>query len=88
MSKKYEYEYIKEFIKSKGYKLLDKEYENNKSVLTLKDLNGYYLVSSFRKISMGYAPSIFSVNNPYTIKNIKLWCEINNKKNRINKHGI
>jgi len=73
------YEKIKENIKKLGYDLISKEYKNMKSKIIVKDFDGFYYVTEWRKLREKCFPAKFHISNPYTIKNIKLWLNLNNK---------
>jgi len=73
------YDEVKKYVESLNYKLISKEYKNNRTKLILKDNEEYYLVITYSNLLTGYIPSKFHINNPYTIQNIKLWLKLNNK---------
>ena len=77
--KKLDYKFIKEFVEDSGYLLISKEYFGNNKQLILCDVNGYYYVSTYSSLKSNKFPIKFSKYNPYTIQNIKLWCDLNNK---------
>jgi len=79
MSRKYTYEEIKETIEKLGYELISKKYVNNRQKLILKDIEGYYYISTLDSLKRNVNPNKFGKSNPYTIQNIKLWCKLNNK---------
>lgn len=78
-NKKYTYEEVKKYIESLGYELISKNYKNNQTKLILKDIFGYYYTISLNKLKLNKKPRIVDKRNPYSIKNIKLWCKLNNK---------
>jgi len=45
----------------------------------MKDKYGYYYVIIFIHLKNGVSPCFVEKRNPYTIKNIRLWCKLNNK---------
>jgi len=77
--KKLNYNDVKKYVESIGYNLIDKTYINARIKLVFTDHEGYFLSSSFDNLKHGYIPMRFHKNNPYTIKNIKLWLIINDK---------
>lgn len=77
---KHTYNSVTEYVNQLGYELIDKNYKNNMTKLTLKDCNGYYLYIKFANLLLGNKPDRFHKSNPYTIQNIKLWCKLNNKE--------
>jgi len=83
MNRKYTYETIKEIIKSFNFTLITtkQEYGNNNvnNKLTISDENGYLYFLSFSNLKLLKKPHFVDIRNPYTIQNIKLWCELNNK---------
>lgn len=56
------------------------EYSNSKEKLLAQTKEGYLVVVTLNKLKLGRTPRIFDKSNPYTIQNIKLWCELNNRK--------
>lgn len=68
-----------EFIIRDLIPLFDK-YKNSKEKLLAQTKEGYLVVVTLNKLKLGRTPRIFDKSNPYTIQNIKLWCELNNKK--------
>ena len=77
---KFTYDEVKDFIESRGYKLISKKYENNNQQLVFCDNDGYVLSQRFVSFKNKNAkPMKFHKSNPYTIQNIKLWCKLNNK---------
>lgn len=76
--KKLKYEDVKSNIESLGYILISREYKSNLSKLTFKSNEGYYYCGSYANV-LKTTPNKFDKSNPYTIQNIKLWCELNNK---------
>jgi len=79
--KKYNYKEVKDYIESLGYKLLDSIYICGTNKLTLIDSEGYYLSTTYYNIFLSKrTPMKFIKYNPYTIQNIKLWLELNNKQ--------
>jgi len=77
--RKYPYKEVKLYIKSLGYELIDEEYKNNNTKLTLIDKFGYYYTTTLNSLKSGHLPNLTHKNNPYSILNIKLWCKLNNK---------
>jgi len=72
---KYPLDEIKRIVNENGFELINRE----KNKLTLIDIEGYkYYIDIYIFISF-HNPKKFHESNPYTIQNIKLWCEINNK---------
>jgi len=78
-NKKYTYEEVKKIIEDKGYALVSDKYLNNRTKLIFKDKEGYLYFSVLTRLQQGMTPEKFHICNPYTIHNIKLWCELNNK---------
>ena len=68
----------KEFI-DRGYIPLFNNYEEVTKKLLAQTQEGYKIVISLSKLKSGRIPYKFDVHNPYTIQNIRLWCELNNK---------
>jgi len=83
MSKKLTLEEAKqEFINKNLIPLFD-EYKNAYEILLAQTQEGYKIVISIDKLKQGSNPSLFTIYNPYTIENIKLWSEINNKHTEV-----
>jgi len=63
--------------------LLSNIYTGSNGKLDFKDVNGYYYsmdtASLQCNIKRGSPFDKIGINNPYTIRNIKLWCKLNNK---------
>jgi len=80
---KYSHEDVVKILNDLGYELIDNKYPGARKPIVLKDLEGYLYVTTFsgfnQLIKEGHSPSKFTIHNIYTIKNIKLWCKINNK---------
>ena len=76
--KRHSLDFIKnEFIKS-GYMPMFEEYIHCEEKLLCKNKDGYIGELSYNNLSSGYKFQIFSVNNKYTIENIKNYIKINN----------
>ncbi len=73
------YEFVKKHLKYLGYDLISQHYIKSSEKLTLRDNDGYYYFAKWNSIQQKSSPEKFSVSNPYTIQNIKLWCELNDK---------
>lgn len=71
---------LKNISKSKGYDLIDTVYVNNRTKMTLLDINGYLYESSSYDIENGIFNRMFSKNNKYSLDNIKRYIELNNLK--------
>ena len=82
---KYTINNIKLWLKlnNKNYTLISNEYEGDHKQLFFKDDIGYILTSTLRDLQQGQNPSIFHMNNPYTIQNIRLWISINKKRYKL-----
>jgi len=84
MSKKHTYEFIKDVFNKNGYDLLSDNYYSNNKKLIIKDNIGYLYYISFNSflklLKRELQPRKFEKSNIYTINNIKLWCELNNKE--------
>ena len=77
--RKLTYKKVKEFVESLGYFIIDNEYINIRTKLTIKDNLNYYYYITLDSIKGERRPRKFDKSNPYTIQNIKLWCKLNNK---------
>lgn len=79
MSKKYTYEYVKNYCKSKGYELISNVYVGANEHLIITDIYGYIYKTTFSSLLIDNKPYLCGVSNPYSIENIKLWLRLNNK---------
>lgn len=70
-------EIIKLKLKEKGYYLFNRTYKNARSKLILFDDNKYLYYTTFDNISSGKRPYIVSHNNPFSIRNIHNYININ-----------
>jgi len=75
---KYTFEEVKELVNNLGYELISKEY-NYKVKIIFKDKEGYYYNCKLGDLLKNKTAKIFFPSNPYTIHNIKLWVETNQK---------
>jgi len=76
---KWDVESAKKALESKGLKMVDiNEFIDSKHKMTICDVEGFYYYRSLIDVINAY-PQKVSKSNPYTIQNIKLWCELNNK---------
>jgi len=75
---RYVYEEVKEIVNNLGYELISKEYYYKNKII-FKDKEGYYYTCIFRDLIKNKTSKKFFPSNPYTIQNIKLWVEINQK---------
>jgi len=67
-------------LNNKPLELINDKYINSKTKLIFKDIEGYYYEMNLDGLLMNnYTHSRFHQSNPYTIQNIKLWLELNNK---------
>lgn len=79
MGNKLKYKEVNEFVESLGYKLLSKEYIRSVEKIVFQDKIGYIYCTSFNNLKSNHKPDFINKNNPYTIKNIKLWIKLNEK---------
>jgi len=66
-------------LNSVELELVSTIYLNNKQKLVFKDKEGYYYLLSLDCLRRNSTASRFHKSNSYTIQNIKLWCNLNNK---------
>ena len=71
MSKKYTYEFVKEYIESFGYKLLSKKYINSHTKLLIKCPKGHEYKISFSSFKQGYRCSYCCGNAKYILEDIE-----------------
>lgn len=68
----------KEVFHSKGLEIISDKYVNARTKIIAKDSEGYIVYISLDNLSKGEKASRFSIYNPKTIANIKLWIKNNN----------
>lgn len=76
MTKKLTQEEVSKLYAEQGYELIS-EYKNARSLLFVRDKEGYICSSIYNTFKQGNIPRKFYKNNPYTIQNIKLWMKSN-----------
>jgi len=70
-------------INNKPLIIMSEIYEGHNEKLTFKDFDGYYYSISYNGLSHCDFPRKFGTENKYTIQNIILWTELNNKPFRL-----
>jgi hypothetical protein len=70
---------VNSYLVNLGYVVINNNYKNVNTILTIKDNDGYLYSCTFSTILRGSYPWKICKSNPYTIQNIKLWCKLNNK---------
>ena len=75
--RKWTLEKVKNYCNELGYEILDDTYINVSTKLTLKDKEGYLYSISLNNLTNGKNPNKFSLYNPYTMDNIKLYIKLN-----------
>lgn len=75
--KKFAYDYVENYLKSKNYTLLSDTYTGIKDKITFIDDLNYKYFTSFENILADKIPEKFHSFNPYTIDNIKNWLLLN-----------
>jgi len=71
-NQRHTYEYVKEYIESKGYKLLSKEYKNNHTKLELMCPKGHKFWMTYGNFHYGQrCPQCHYNNMKFTIKDVK-----------------
>lgn len=73
------FEFVSNKLLELGYDLLDQDYKNNSTKLTVVGHGGYKFYSSFDKLTRTN-PEKVSTSNPYSIENIKTWIFKNGHK--------
>ena len=61
------------------YELISNNYIGVKNKLVFKDFDGFYYNTSLESLMLNKSLSKIAKSNPYTLQNIKLWCELNDK---------
>lgn len=73
MGNKISLQQAKQEIVNRGYIPSFEEYFNNSKRLLMKTKEGYKFEMGLNNLKSGKTPSLFSVNNKYSIENIVLW---------------
>lgn len=76
---KWNYQLVKDHVEKLGFILISTQYIKSNEKLLLKDKENFLYYYLYRNLIKGINPRRFDKSNPYTIYNIKLWCELNNK---------
>lgn len=77
---KWDYENIKKYLLEIGYYLKTKDYNiNSNTKLIFSDTQGYMYEGTIHNLIKDRKPRIATLFNPYSIQNIKLWLNLNNK---------
>jgi hypothetical protein len=71
-------ELVKKELALLGFFMIENKYVNSNIKIALYDKYGYFYFSTLNKILRGNILK-FHKSNPYTMQNIDLWCNINNK---------
>ncbi len=77
--KKYNYDIVVSILDDLNYILLDNVYKNPRTLLNIKDKNGYLYKSTFDNLLRGSKPRLADSRNPYSLLNINLWLNLNKK---------
>jgi hypothetical protein len=84
MAIKYTLQQVKNKLKEKELYMIENEYINSKTKFDIVDKEGYkYKISFNEYIQFHKQLDKFSIYNPFTIENIKIWSKINGYKNKI-----
>lgn len=65
-------------IRKINIELISNKFINTQTDLIFKDNEGYFYTTTSNRI-LSEIPDRFNKSNKYTIQNIKLWCDLNNK---------
>lgn len=76
---KHNLESVSKFVEEYGFTLLSREYINDYTKLILQDKEQYIYSVGYSIFKTNLSSKKFSKSNPFTIRNIKLWCKLNNK---------
>jgi len=82
---KYTIQNIRRYIEINNLKyiILDKKFKGTNHKAKYIDADGYYYGITISQLTSGHNSQTFCASNPYTIKNIKNWCRINNKRYKL-----
>ena len=81
-------EEVQNIVEGLGYKLLN-EYMNGKSrKVVIEDRIGYKYDVALYDVVNGHPPRIFGKNNPFSLSNISLWLEKENKPFALCKNNV
>lgn len=70
---------IENSLKDMGYELLNREVVNGATYVSIKDNNEYKYYLFLGNLMSGHKPLFVSSNNPYSLDNISVWLNKNNK---------
>ena len=73
------YEEVVEYMKNINLTVVSKEFKGVNSKIDFYDLSGYFYSCVFANIKNGQSFAPFHKSNPYSIQNIILWLNLNNK---------
>lgn len=73
----------RQFYLEKGYKLLEKEYINNRKPMAFETEEGYKGVVCLSNLQSGQSITLFNTSNPFTLYNIQLFIEKNTQHIKI-----
>jgi len=79
----YSVENIKLWLKNHNlnFELLTEKYDGKKLELITNE--GYKVIIKWASLQTGDIPDLFSIHNPYTLENIRLWLKNTNSKNTL-----
>lgn len=80
MSKKYTKEEIENILNKRGYKMLSNIFVNVREHIDIEDNNGYLYHTTMENIINNKKPCMAHFSNPYSIKNIQHYLNLNNSK--------
>ena len=73
-------EEIKKIVEDLGYKLLDEYLDKNSNrKVTVQDEHGYKYDIRLKSLMVGQIPNFVGIRNPFSLSNISLWLENENK---------
>ncbi len=80
---------IIEIVNDFNYMLLDKYRKNGKLRVIVETLEGYKADVSFSDLMVGNGRfNLFDISNPYTLKNISLWLQLNDKDFKLDENNF
>lgn len=74
---------LKQIFSKRGYILLDDTYINSSEKLTYVDKDGFKFCNSLSTFKQIKEMAKFSAYNPYTVKNLELFMQLNNFKSKL-----
>ena len=79
---------VKKFVESRGFFLLECYSKNKRKFVLLMDEDGYRYAIDFGELRRGANPEFVAKTNPFSLENISLWLNKNDKPFKITENNI